>query len=253
MMQKPFKQFHSAIEQDITASLGDFAIGSQSTLRQGQADAILRGMRFVFKRLLDLVFALGLLLVSAPLFVFIAIAIKTTSRGPVFFRQERIGYKGKTFKIWKFRTMRADSSEKDHKAYVESLLKKTDKPNDPGLLEMYIEYLDSRITKIGRVLRASSLDELPQLFNILTGAMSLVGPRPHPVYEVGSYKQWYRRRLNVKPGLTGWSKLNLRFTPQDYEEAILFDLWYVDNWNLGLDFRILLMTVPFVLSMKDAT
>ena len=253
MLQKPFKQFHSAIEQDITASLGDFAIEVKSPLRKNLAETVLRAVRFSVKRMIDLSFAFILLLISMPLFLAIAVAIKTGSRGPVFFRQERIGFRGKTFKIWKFRTMRPESSEKDHRAIVESMMQKTDEPNDPGLLEKYVEYLDRRITRIGRFLRASSLDELPQLFNILAGEMSLVGPRPHPVYEVNSYKKWYRKRLEVKPGLTGWSKLNLRFTPQDYEEAILFDLWYVDNWNLGLDFRILLMTIPFVLSMKDAT
>jgi len=252
-MQKPFKQFHSAIEQDIAASLGDFAIESRSALQPGQAEAILRLMRLAVKRLQDTAFSLVLLVISMPLFMVIAIAIKATSRGPVFFRQERIGRKGKTFRIWKFRTMRSDGNEKDHKAYVESLLKKNDQADGSGLLETYVEYLDARITRIGRFLRASSLDELPQLFNILVGSMSLVGPRPHPVYEVNAYKHWYRRRLDVKPGLTGWSKLKLRLTPQDYEEAILFDLWYVDNWNLGLDLRILVMTVPFVLSMKDAT
>jgi lipopolysaccharide/colanic/teichoic acid biosynthesis glycosyltransferase len=253
MLQKPFKQFHSAIEQDITASLGDFAIEAESPLRKSQAEAALRLARFYAKRMLDASFALVLLLIAAPLFLVIAAAIKTGSRGPVFFRQERIGFRGKTFKIWKFRTMRPESSEKDHRDIVESMVQKPDGPDDPGLLEKYVEYLDARITRVGRFLRASSLDELPQLFNILIGDMSLVGPRPHPVYEVNAYKKWYRKRLDVKPGLTGWSKLNLRFTPQNYEEAILFDLWYVDNWNLGLDFRILLMTIPFVLSMKDAT
>jgi lipopolysaccharide/colanic/teichoic acid biosynthesis glycosyltransferase len=253
MLQKPFKQFHSAIEQDITASLGDFHLEVESPLRKNQAEAALRIVRLSVKRTLDMSFAFILLLIGMPLFLAIAVAIKAGSRGPVFFRQERIGYKGKTFKIWKFRTMRRESSEKDHQAIVESMMKKSDEPDDPGLLEKYVEYLDARITGMGRFLRASSLDELPQLFNILAGEMSLVGPRPHPVYEVNSYKKWYRKRLDVKPGLTGWSKLNLRFTPQDYEEAILFDLWYVDNWNLGLDFRILLMTIPFVLSMKDAT
>ena len=90
------------------------------------------------------------------------------------------------------------------------------------------------------------------LFNIFLGEMSFVGPRPHPVYEVEEYKEWYKRRLNVKPGLTGWSKLNLRLTPKNYEEAILYDLWYVDHWSLGLDIRIILLTIPFVLLMKDA-
>jgi lipopolysaccharide/colanic/teichoic acid biosynthesis glycosyltransferase len=149
--------------------------------------------------------------------------------------------------------MHSQNSENEHRQYVESLLDQNDQKNNEELLEKYVEYLDRRITKVGRFLRASSLDELPQLFNILMGDMSLVGPRPHPAYEVNSYKKWYRRRLNVKPGLTGWSKLNLRFTPENYEEAVLYDLWYVDNWSIGLDFRILLMTIPFVLSMKDAT
>jgi lipopolysaccharide/colanic/teichoic acid biosynthesis glycosyltransferase len=191
--------------------------------------------------------------VSLPVFLVIAALVKTTSRGPVFFRQERMGTRGKKFRIWKFRTMRADNGEKEHKAYVESLLRGTEQSDQPDRVEQYVEYLNRRITRIGHLLRASSLDELPQLFNILTGDMSLVGPRPHPIYEVESYKKWYHRRLQVKPGLTGWSKLNLRFTPENYEEAILFDLWYVDNWSLLLDMRILLMTVPFVLSMKDAT
>jgi len=253
MIQKSFKNFHSAIERDITASLGDFAIEGRSVLTNRYSESVALFLRSAAKRILDAAFALILLLISMPLFLVISISIKATSRGPVFFRQERIGYKGRTFRIWKFRTMRAENSEKDHKAYVESLLKKTDNANDPALLEQYVEYLDSRITRIGRFLRASSLDELPQLFNILIGQMSLVGPRPHPTYEVNSYKKWYRRRLHVKPGLTGWSKLNLRFTPENYEEAILYDLWYVDNWNLGLDLRILLMTIPFVLSMRDAT
>jgi lipopolysaccharide/colanic/teichoic acid biosynthesis glycosyltransferase len=253
MMQKSFKNFHSAIERDITTSLGDFAVESKSVSTDRFSESVMLLLQGAFKRIVDAAFAFILLLISMPLLLVIAISIKVTSRGPVFFRQERIGYKGKAFRIWKFRTMRAVDSEKDHKAYVESLLKKSDNVNDPALLEQYVEYLDSRITRIGRFLRASSLDELPQLFNILLGEMSLVGPRPHPTYEVNAYKKWYRRRLNVKPGLTGWSKLNLRFTPENYEEAILYDLWYVDNWNLGLDIRILLMTVPFVLSMRDAT
>jgi lipopolysaccharide/colanic/teichoic acid biosynthesis glycosyltransferase len=253
MIQKSFKNFHSAIENDIAASMGDFAIDSKSALANRYSEVFVRLLRLSAKRILDLTFASVFLLISLPFFIIIAIAIKATSRGTVFFRQERIGYKSRTFKIWKFRTMRAENSEKEHKAYVESLLNQSDNPNDPELVEKYVQYLDSRITPIGHFLRASSLDELPQLFNILVGDMSLVGPRPHPTYEVSSYKKWYRRRLDVKPGLTGWSKLNLRFTPENYEEAILFDLWYVDNWNLGLDLRILVMTIPFVLSMKDAT
>jgi lipopolysaccharide/colanic/teichoic acid biosynthesis glycosyltransferase len=253
MKPAPFKSFHHAIDDQIAASLGDCSIGRASLFPAGIARAVALGSRRTVKRLFDLGFAIVFLAVSMPVFLVIAVLIKATSRGPVFFRQERIGYKGKKFRIWKFRTMRADDGESEHKAYVESLLGDSEKSGSPDRVERYVEYLNRRITRVGRFLRASSLDELPQIFNILSGDMSLVGPRPHPTYEVESYKKWYRRRLQVKPGLTGWSKLNLRFTPDNYEEAILYDLWYVDNWSLLLDLRILMMTVPFVLSMRDAT
>jgi lipopolysaccharide/colanic/teichoic acid biosynthesis glycosyltransferase len=253
MKPAPYKTFHHAIDEQIAASLGACSIGGVSDFSRRLTKAFSLGFQRSIKRLFDLTFTVLFLAVSLPVFLVIAALVKTTSRGPVFFRQERIGTRGKKFRIWKFRTMRADDGEKEHKAYVESLLSGTEQDDPSDRVEQYVEYLNRRITRVGRFLRASSLDELPQLFNILTGDMSLVGPRPHPTYEVESYKKWYHRRLQVKPGLTGWSKLNLRFTPDNYEEAILFDLWYVDNWSLLLDMRILLMTVPFVLSMKDAT
>jgi lipopolysaccharide/colanic/teichoic acid biosynthesis glycosyltransferase len=202
---------------------------------------------------MDLSIALIFLLISFPVIFVIGVMIKLTSKGPVFFKQERIGYQKKGFKIWKFRTMKQESSEDEHQKYIQYLLKEgcqVEKNTDR--IEKYVEYLDSRTTKIGRILRATSLDELPQLFNVIAGNMSLVGPRPHPVYEVKEYKEWYKRRLSVKPGLTGWSKLNLRCTPKNYEEAILYDLWYVDHWNISLDFRILVLTIPFVIFSKDA-
>jgi len=190
---------------------------------------------------------------SFPIFIVVAIAVKLTSKGPVFFTQERIGYKNKKFFIYKFRTMRAETSKDDHKEYIKYLLKEGSQNSDEAnLLIKHIAYIESRTTKVGAFLRATSLDELPQLLNIIKGDMSLVGPRPHPVYEVSEYKNWYYRRLEVKPGLTGWSKLNLRCTPKYYEEAILYDLWYVDHWTLWLDMLIMILTVPFVLSMKEA-
>jgi lipopolysaccharide/colanic/teichoic acid biosynthesis glycosyltransferase len=204
------------------------------------------------KRTIDFIASCILIVMSAPIFLIITILIKISSKGPVFFRQERVGYQGKIFNIWKFRTMRQENSESEHRDIIQGLLQKEEHIDGTDLLTQYITYIDSRTTKIGRFLRATSLDELPQLFNIFTGDMSLVGPRPHPLYEVEEYKKWYHRRLAVKPGLTGWSKLNLRCTPQNYEEAILYDLWYVDHWNLILDLRILFMTIPFVLMMKDA-
>jgi lipopolysaccharide/colanic/teichoic acid biosynthesis glycosyltransferase len=206
----------------------------------------------VSKRIFDVVFSILLIIFSIPVLGLIAAAVKFTSTGPVFFRQQRAGIKGKHFEIWKFRTMSVESSKREHQQFVQDLLKDEENEKSEELLKEYLSYLDKRLTPIGRFLRTSSLDELPQLFNIFMGDMSFVGPRPHPVYEVDEYKEWYKRRLHVKPGLTGWSKINLRLTPKNYEEAILFDLWYVDHWSFFLDLRIMLLTIPFVLSMKDA-
>jgi len=230
--------------------------GEASPDRSGSPFVITREQMLVahkiLKRIFDFLFSSVLIFFSIPLFILIGIAIKLTSKGPVFFRQLRVGQDGRTFQIWKFRTMVVEDSKREHQQFVQGLLKDEENERSEELLKEYLSYLDKRITPIGNFLRASSLDELPQLWNIFLGDMSFVGPRPHPVYEVDEYKEWYRRRLHVKPGLTGWSKINLRLTPKNYEEAILFDLWYVDHWTFPLDIRIILLTIPFVLSMKDA-
>jgi lipopolysaccharide/colanic/teichoic acid biosynthesis glycosyltransferase len=179
----------------------------------------------------------------------IAVMIKVTSKGPIFFTQERIGHHGKIFKIFKFRTMHhSNDNEQNHKNLIKKIL--TDNNSTSNHNEHYLAHVNQRITWIGKFLRTSSLDELPQLFNILIGHMSLIGPRPHPVYEVQEYKEWYKRRLHVKPGLTGWSKLNLRLSPENYEESILYDLWYVDNWSIITDLKIIFMTIPFIIFNK---
>ena len=149
--------------------------------------------------------------------------------------------------------MKEEDQESEHKEYIQYLLNEENENGErTDILHKYVLFLDGRITRVGRFLRLTSLDELPQLINIFAGNMSFVGPRPHPIYEVEEYKEWYHRRLDVKPGLTGWSKLNLRCTPKNYEESILYDLWYVDNQSILLDLRIIIKTIPFVLSMKDA-
>lgn len=253
MLLKFIRSFGSSIEEEIVASFGNVALGKEKLGRRKFSEGLLENGRKIAKRGIDILASALLICISWPLFLFIAAAIKMFSKGPVFFKQERVGYRGNIFLLWKFRTMEYETSEEEHKKYVQYLLKEGNKAERKiDLLANYIIYVDSKTTKIGRFLRATSLDELPQLFNILKGDMSLVGPRPHPLYEVKEYKEWYKRRLDVKPGLTGWSKLNLRCTPKNYEEAILYDLWYVDNWSLSLDIRIILMTIPFVLSMKDA-
>lgn len=250
---KTHRFFESSIEKGILASFNKVAIGRDSPHAIDFSARMLILARKLVKRCIDLSFASIFLLISLPIICVIALAIKFTSKGPVIYKQDRIGYHKKIFKIWKFRTMKQESSEDEHQKYIQYLLKdgcRGEKNTD--LLEKYVEYLDNKTTKVGRFLRTTSLDELPQLYNVIIGDMSLVGPRPHPVYEVKEYKEWYKRRLNVKPGLTGWSKLNLRCTPKNYEEAILYDLWYVDHWNISLDLRILLLTIPFVIFSKDA-
>jgi len=245
-------QFSPTVESSTPASIFNISTGSLDTVRTRRKEPAHLELDLVGKRILDIFFSFLFMVLAVPFFLLIAVAIKFTSKGPIFFRQERVGLKGQRFQIWKFRTMTVEDSKKEHQQFVKELLHQTDEGDNTGLVDQYMQYIEKRITPVGRFLRATSLDELPQLFNIFGGRMSLVGPRPHPVYEVDEYKSWYRRRLDVKPGLTGWSKLNLRLTPKNYEESILYDLWYVDHRNLLLDLRILLLTVPFVLSMKDA-
>lgn len=174
------------------------------------------------KRTLDLtVSCLGLLVLAIPL-AFIALAIKLDSRGPVLFRQERVGKKGQQFKIFKFRSM-VDGSE-------HTGLGSTTGPED------------RRITRIGRVLRYFSLDEVPQLVNVLSGEMSLVGPRPTLQYQVEQYDAFQRRRLDVKPGVTSLASVNGR-NSLSWRQRIDLDVWYVDHWCLWLDLKILCRTL----------
>lgn len=178
------------------------------------------------KRTVDIgVSAIGLVVLS-PLLALIAAAIKVTSPGPVFFRQERVGKDGRIFRIFKFRTMIPNA---------------TDHP-----LGFFTHEHDPRVTRVGRVLRKFSLDELPQFLNILGGEMSLVGPRPTLAYQVKKYDDFQRRRLEVKPGVTGWAQIHGR-NELTWPQRIEYDVWYVDHWSLWLDFKILWRTVGVVL------
>ena len=252
MRNRIFKFLTGQIEENITNSFYDVTLQVSEPVSDYSWSRFKLAVGRGVKRGLDIAFALVFIFISLPMLLFIAAAIKLTSKGPVFFTQERVGINGQKFKIYKFRTMRPENSQEEHHEYIQNLLKEDYEVDNDKVLQSYFEFIDNRTTPVGKFLRATSLDELPQLFNILGGKMSLVGPRPHPTYEVDEYKSWYKRRLSVKPGLTGWSKLNLRLTPKNYEESILYDLWYVDNWSVLLDIQIILMTVPFVLSMKDA-
>ncbi|GEM_PF-882714 len=207
----------------------------------------------VSKRIIDILGSAIGIIITSPIMLILGLVIKLTSPGPVFFLQDRVGYRGKIFKIIKFRTMRTDASEKEHQEYIKKLLTaKPEEDNSAAQVLGYKKQIDQRITPIGKFLRQSSLDELPQLFNILIGEMSLVGPRPHPVYEVKFYKNWNYRRLLVKPGLTGYSKINVRCTPENYSEAMRYDIRYVNHHSILNDIIILYKTVFLIFSRNGA-
>jgi lipopolysaccharide/colanic/teichoic acid biosynthesis glycosyltransferase len=167
------------------------------------------------------------LVVLSPFLILIAVVIKLDSRGPVFYRQDRAGRNGHSFRILKFRSMTVGAEHVGSK--------------------MKVERNDARITRVGAPLRRTSLDEIPQLFNVLSGAMSLVGPRPGLPYQAEQYTETQRRRLLVGPGITGWAQVNGR-NALDWGQRIELDLEYVDALSFGMDLRILLRTIPAVLS-----
>ena len=192
----------------------------------------------ILKRLFDLGFSLCMLLLLAPLLVGVALWIKLDSRGPVLFRQQRVGRQGLLFDILKFRTMRTATEQGGPQITVGD---------------------DVRITRAGRFLRRHKLDELPQFLNVLRGEMSLVGPRPHAIVHDDEYKKLiskYAYRLHLKPGITGLAQVNgfrgETATIDLMERRVDFDLWYINNWSLWLDIKILLKTFAVVIGQKEA-
>jgi exopolysaccharide biosynthesis polyprenyl glycosylphosphotransferase len=209
----------------------------------------LKGQQLVLKRMVDLLGAsLGLLL-AAPVMLVTAVLIKLDSKGPVFFRQERIGTGGRPFQVWKFRTMQTGASDAVHRELVTRML--VGEEIGTGHLgtdgkPVYKLVNDSRVTRIGGFLRRTSIDELPQLFNVLKGDMSLVGPRPPVGYEFEAYDHWQYDRLQVRPGITGLWQVSGR-NLLTYRQMCELDVQYVRDWSLYLDFKILLKTIPVVL------
>jgi exopolysaccharide biosynthesis polyprenyl glycosylphosphotransferase len=192
----------------------------------------------VVKQLIDFIGALLLLLLSLPLLAIVAIIVKASSPGPVFFRQPRSGLNGRPFVLYKFRTMVSNAEQFQHE------LAAMNEMNGP----VFKVSNDPRVTPIGKFLRKYSLDEFPQLFNVLRGEMSLVGPRPLPVDEVKRFNDLaHRRRLSVRPGLTCLWQVSGRNNVKDFRDWVRLDLEYIDNWSLWLDFKILLQTIPVVL------
>lgn len=205
----------------------------------------------VLRRLFDVAFAGALILVLGPILIGVAIAVRLDSHGPAFFRQRRVGHGEREFTLFKFRSMRVDADPRGHREYVTALIKGEDAQPDGGRENLYKLAVDNRITPVGRWIRRWSLDELPQLFNVVRGDMTLVGPRPAIPYEVSEYPSWYRERFSVKPGLTGYWQVSGR-SERTYEEMVRLDIEYVERRSLGLDLVILLKTPWVVLSRKGA-
>lgn len=218
------------------SSVGVFPVLTYYSVNQSQLGRLV-------KRLMDIVGALVGLILSLPFAIFIIPAIKLDSPGPIFFGQQRVGRNGRRFKLYKFRSMCIDAEQR-----LEALMSK----NKMGEGYMFKLDDDPRITRVGRILRKTSLDELPQFFNVLRGDMSLVGTRPPTAHEVEKYKRHHYRRISMKPGLTGMWQVSGRSEITDFDEVVHLDTKYIDNWSIWLDIKIILKTVKVVLIRKGS-
>jgi lipopolysaccharide/colanic/teichoic acid biosynthesis glycosyltransferase len=200
----------------------------------------------VLKRGMDIVLALLALVVLSPLLLAIALAIKVDSPGPVLFKQERLGRGRKTFIMLKFRSMRVDAGDALHREAV-----KRTAHNHRREIGTFKSLDDPRVTRFGRFLRTWNLDELPNLFNILRGEMSIVGPRPALDYELPYYKDWYFRRFAVRPGLTGLWQVK-RAAAEDFDAMVRLDVDYVERMSVWLDLKLIAITVPSIIRERGA-
>jgi len=199
----------------------------------GIKQTALTGWNLVLKRILDLSFAIPFTLATAPLWLIVAVAIKLDSPGPVFFKQERAGKGGKPFRVYKFRSMVVGAEAEQAKLAAQN--------EATGPLFKIRD--DPRRTRVGRFIRQTSLDELPQFINVIRGEMSVVGPRPALFSEVAQYQEWQRKRLDIQPGVTGLWQVSGR-SDLTFDEMVMLDIYYGENWSLGADIRIMLRTVP---------
>lgn len=232
--------------------------GGGSTTKTLQIDAVqAKGPKRAgarIKRLMDITGSLMALLVLSPVFLVISLLVKSTSRGPVLFRQRRVGQHGRPFTFLKFRSMVADNDPSIHQQFVAKLIRENGNGGAQGGAKDAPFKLerDPRITRVGHFLRRTSLDELPQFINVLTGEMSLVGPRPPIPYEVRCYDVWHRRRLlETKPGITGLWQVYGR-SRVGFDDMVRMDLKYASSWSLWLDLKLLLRTPQAVLSGQGA-
>jgi exopolysaccharide biosynthesis polyprenyl glycosylphosphotransferase len=205
------------------------------------------------KRLVDIAGSLALLILLLPVFLAIAIAIKLTSKGPVLFRQVRLGQNGKKFTFLKFRSMHVNNDPSIHEQYVMRFIAGSHDTAQPAGNQQKVYKLtaDPRITPVGKFLRKTSLDELPQFWNVLSGEMSLVGPRPPVTYEFQRYHLWHRQRLTVKPGITGLWQVDGRSRVK-FDDMVRLDIRYARTWSVWLDLKILFLTPRAVISGNGA-
>ena len=216
-------------------TVGDFPVLNFSMSEQDP-------QKLALKRVLDIFFGLVGSLFTLILTIFIGPAIKIESKGPIFFKQKRVGRNGRYFKMYKFRSMYADAEERKKE------LAEKNEIDGP----MFKVTDDPRITKVGKFLRATSLDEFPQFFNILKGDMSLIGTRPPTVDEFKLYQEHHKRRLSMKPGLTGMWQVSGRSTITDFEEVVRLDCYYIDHWSLALDMKIFFKTIVAVFTRRGS-
>ncbi|MCU0269499.1 MAG: sugar transferase [Acidimicrobiales bacterium] len=214
-----------------------------------------RGPALAAKRVLDVVVAVLVLVLTAPLLALAALAVRRTSPGPALFRGTRVGRFGRTFTVYKFRSMVVDADQHAHEAYVRALLHDGTGDGDGGSgdagADVFKVEHDPRITRVGRLLRRTSIDELPQLLNVVKGEMSLVGPRPECVYALPEYEDWHWRRFRVLPGMTGlWQVSGRACLPP--REMLRLDVRYADTWTLRQDLSILVRTIPAVLAERGS-
>jgi exopolysaccharide biosynthesis polyprenyl glycosylphosphotransferase len=207
----------------------------------GLKEVSIQGANAVIKRAVDAVISALALLICAPVMALVALLVRLESPGPVIYRHVRIGKGGHPFTTYKFRSMRQDADR-----LREQLVEVTE-----GDARLFKSRRDPRRTRVGAIIRRFSLDELPQLWNVLKGDMSLVGPRPQIPPEVATYEEWHRKRLLAPPGLTGLWQVSGR-SELSFDEMVIYDIYYIENWSLGLDFRILLRTLPAVLQGRGA-
>jgi lipopolysaccharide/colanic/teichoic acid biosynthesis glycosyltransferase len=264
----------SPILEELNRMAAAAALGEGGHLRPWQAVARAKGRPgyFLAKRVLDSSLAvLGLLLLS-PLLLVVALLIRLTSKGPVFFRQERVGFGGRHFKMYKFRSMYVNSDDRLHRQAYEQFLRgerasgkvdgalvvaeqtKEGVPLDATHLPKHKGSgvpRDPRITPLGYLLRRSSIDELPQLLNVLRGEMSLVGPRPPIPYEVGLYQSWHLKRLDTLPGITGLWQVRGR-SRVTFDQMVQMDIEYINQQSFWYDVKLIALTIPAVLSRKGA-